>query len=329
MSRQSDPVKVGVVGLGSFGQLHARTLAGIGEAQLVAVVARRQASLDEVARDLPGVPGWIDLEQALAESEAEAWVVATSTAAHVPITKKLLEAHKPVLLEKPVAENLEEAEALRPLIQDDSGNLMLGHIVLFNSEFRELCDELEQRSPIVYISAYRHRPLTLSKDYPGETPFHLTMVHDLYCALALTGRDEPVHFSAQTHHNDEGDCDLAVAQLQWEDSRIATFSAAFLTPAGMPPDGFDRLEVYGRGWAARLESNPRPIQIWDDKARWPMALEIRADSACPSGMLAEELRCFCRVVRGLEPVPVGATYHDAMQVQGWLSQLEAASRVSV
>lgn len=328
MASQSDPLKVGVIGLGSFGRLHAGTLAGIGEAQLVAVVARRQASLDAVAGDLPGVPGWIDLDRALAESEAEAWVVASSTASHVPITKKLLEAGKPVLLEKPVADNLEEAEALRPLVQDDSGNLMLGHILLFNSEFRQLRDELDQRGPIVYISAYRHRPLTVPRDYPGETPFHLTMVHDLYAVLALTGRDEPAHFSAQTHHNDDGDCDLAVAQLQWEDGRIATFSAAFLTPSGMAPDGFDRLEVYGRGWAARLDSNPRPIQVWDDKARWPMALEIRADTAGPSGMLAEELRCFCRVVAGLESVPVGATYHDAMQVQRWINRLEAASEVS-
>ena len=39
-------------------------------------------------------------------------------------------------------------------------------------------------------------------------------------------------------------------------------------------------------------------------------------------MLVEELRCFCRVVRGLEPVPLGATYEDAVQVQRWLDRLE-------
>jgi hypothetical protein len=39
-------------------------------------------------------------------------------------------------------------------------------------------------------------------------------------------------------------------------------------------------------------------------------------------MLAEELRCFCRVVRGQQAVPMGATYHDAMQVRGWIDRLE-------
>ena len=40
--------------------------------------------------------------------------------------------------------------------------------------------------------------------------------------------------------------------------------------------------------------------------------------------MAEELRCFCRVVRGLEDVPVGATYADAIQVQRWMDKLSPA-----
>ena len=70
------PVKVGVVGLGRFGRLHALTLTRLAEADLVALVARRQASLDSLGPELPGVPGWTSLQQALAESTAEAWVVA-------------------------------------------------------------------------------------------------------------------------------------------------------------------------------------------------------------------------------------------------------------
>src|SRR5262245_43592646 len=101
-----EPVRIGVVGLGGFGRQHALTLAGITEANLVALVARRQASLDAVADQLPGVRGWLDLKRALAESEAEAWVVAASTSSHVEVTRVLLAAGKTVLLEKPVAGTL-------------------------------------------------------------------------------------------------------------------------------------------------------------------------------------------------------------------------------
>jgi hypothetical protein len=50
-------------------------------------------------------------------------------------------------------------------------------------------------------------------------------------------------------------------------------------------------------------------------------LEIRADPSGPTGMMAAELRAFCRVVRGLQHVPMGATYDDAMQVQRWMTRL--------
>src|SRR6478672_6825021 len=85
-------VKIGVVGLGRFGRLHALTLARLAEAELVGLVARRQASLDSLAAELPGIRGWTTLEQAIEESDAEAWIVACSTAAHVPVTSLLLKA---------------------------------------------------------------------------------------------------------------------------------------------------------------------------------------------------------------------------------------------
>ena len=316
------PVRIGVIGLGNFGRLHASTLAGLAEADLVALVARREASLDALTEQFPDVTGWTDLDRAIAESDAEAWVVASSTASHVPVTKKLLEAGKPVLLEKPIAESLTEAESLAPLVEPDSNNLMLGHVVLFNSEFRQLMDEVAERESIRYIDCVRHRPTTALDSYPGETPFHLTMVHDLYLTLALTQRAEPTGFSAQVHRTESGACDLALAQLQWPNGMVASFTASFLTPAGMPGDGFDRMEVFGGSWSARVRANPRPLEVWDDRARWPLELEIRSDQVAPSGMLAEQLRCFCRVVRGQQAVPIGATYHDAIQMQGWLDRLE-------
>jgi predicted dehydrogenase len=319
----SAPVKIGVVGLGRFGRLHALTLARVAEAELVGLVARRQSSLDRLSAELPGVRGWTSLDQALEESDAEAWVVACSTAAHVFVAGTLLRAGKTVLLEKPVADNLAEAKNLAPLVRSDSSNLMLGHIVLFNSEFQQLREEAAQRGPIAFIDCVRHRPAHIVQQFPGENPLFAAMVHDLYATQALLGRTEPAHFSAQFHRTKRGEIDLALAQLQWDHGPLASFAASYLTPAGMPPRGFDRMEVFGDGWSARIAPNPRPIEVWDSQASWPLPLEIRANGANASGMLAEELRCFCRVVRGQQNVPAGATYADALQVQGWMERLAA------
>ena len=52
-----EPVRIGVVGMGSFGTLHALTVAGLAESELVAVVARRQASRDAFNAQRGGGPG--------------------------------------------------------------------------------------------------------------------------------------------------------------------------------------------------------------------------------------------------------------------------------
>lgn len=325
-SNPFEPVRIGVVGLGRFGRLHSLTVAGLAEAELVAVVARRQASLDALAGELPGVPGWLDLERAVEESQAEAWIVACTTASHIPVTNTLLAAGKTVLLEKPIADNLADAESLAPLVRPDSSNLMIGHIVLFNSEYLQLRDEAAGRGKIHYVNCVRHRPASILGAFPGENPLHAVMVHDLYATSVLLGRADPSSYSAQYHRTAGGAVDLALAQLQWPDGAVASFAASYMTPAGMPPRGFDRMEVFGDGWAARINPNPRPIEVWHEQAHWPLALEIRAGDFGPTGMMAEELRTFCRLVRGLEHVPEGATYPDGLQMQRWMDRLEQSAK---
>lgn len=324
----STPVKVGVIGLGRFGRLHALTLAGLNDAELVGLVARRRDSLEALQRELPGVPGWTDLDQAIVESGAEAWVIACSTDQHVAVAKTLLRAGKAVLLEKPISASLADAESLAPFVVAESANLMLGHIVLFNSEFRQLRDEISRRGRPAYIDCVRHRPATIVRDFPGENPLQAAMIHDLYAVQVLMGGEEPWRFTAQFHRTANGDVDVALAQLEWSSGTLASFAASYLTPGGMPPRGFDRMEVFGEGWAARITPNPRPLEVWDDRAQWPLALEIRTDASGPTGMMAEELRTFCRVVRGRERVPAGATYEDALQTQRWMNRLERAAEDS-
>ncbi len=310
-----------MIGLGRFGRLHALTLTGLAEAELVGLVARRPESLARISDELPNVRGWTNLEQAIDESEAEAWVVACTTAEHIRVTRQLLAAGKSVLLEKPIADDLDEAHSLAPLVRADSSNLMLGHIVLFNSEFQQLREEVSIRGALAYIDCVRHRPASIVTDFPGENPLHAAMVHDLYAVQVLMNRAEPCRFQACFHRTRNGAIDVANAQLQWPDGPLASFTASYLTPAGMPSRGFDRMEVFGDGWSARIAPNPRPIEVWADSATWPLPLEIRAGASGPTGMMAEELRTFCRVVRGLAPVPMGTTYADAIQVQQWMDRL--------
>ncbi|MBC8160831.1 MAG: Gfo/Idh/MocA family oxidoreductase [Roseiflexaceae bacterium] len=318
------PVRIGVVGVGRFGRLHARTLAGIAEAELVALVVRDPSQRAAIGHELPGVPIWGDLSAALAQSAAEAWVVATQTASHVDLAEQILRAGAAVLVEKPLGLTVAEAQRLAPLVAPDSRNFMVGHILLFAPEFRRLAREAQQRGGLAYVSAERHRPIGVYELFHGESPLRLVMVHDLYLALVLAGGAEPTRMQASLHPRPGGGCDLALARLEWADGLWVALSASYFTPPGMGSDGFDRLEAYGRGWVARMEINPQPLTIWAERAEWPLALAIDDDPAAPSGWLAEELRCFCRVVRGAEP-PLGARYEDGLRIMEWLDRLEQSA----
>lgn len=317
------PIRLGIVGLGNFGHEHARTALALSEFEVVALVDRDEACLDAFSQN---TQTWTDLERALAETETDAWIVASSTASHVPLTRRLLEAGKHVLVEKPLAPDLESAASLQELVERDGEKLMLGHVVLFNSEFRALQGQAKSRDPITFLDFVRHRPASTVDAFPGESPFHLTMVHDLYLALALKPDEDPVEISARSQSDDRGNCHLALADLRWADGTRARFAASFLTPPGMGTDGFDRLEVFGKGWSARIFPNPRPFELYEESASWPAALEIFSGDTSCSGMLAEQLRHFARVASGDSDIPAGARFTDALRIQRWLEEMIAQAR---
>lgn len=316
------PLRIGVCGAGQFGRLHAKTLAGLAEAELVAIVDHHPATLEHLPGELSKIPQWTQLSEAVVSSGAEAWVIASGTASHVPAATQILEAGLPVLLEKPIATNITSAESLGAFVGPGSCNLMMGHLLLFSSEFQGLNDELQARGPAVLINSVRHRPICTLKDYPGETPLRLLMVHDLYMTLVLTKGAAPSRFHCTRHQQGSSGTDLVVVNLQWPDGGTASLIASFLTPVGMPDEGYDRLEVFGNGWAARIHPNPRPFELWHDRAYSPMSHDIRLGAYGPEGMMAAQARHFCKVARGEARVPFGARYEDAMQIEQWLMELE-------
>jgi predicted dehydrogenase len=96
------PVRLVVIGVGNFGSLHAITLAGLAEAELVGVVDADPRALHALRQRLPDITAYNTLDRAMAEGKADAFVIATRTDSHVFIAKQLLDAGYAVLIEKPL-----------------------------------------------------------------------------------------------------------------------------------------------------------------------------------------------------------------------------------
>jgi predicted dehydrogenase len=254
--------------------------------------------------------------------KVDGWIVTSSTNTHIEITKLLLEKSCTVLLEKPIASTLVEAEKLRALVKPDSSNLMMGHILLWNKEFQTMKSEANKLGKITAINASRQRSANHRVRYPGESPFAFIMVHDLYTVHSLVEAQEPKRFSAQQRKHDQGGVDLAQAQLGWSDNTYASLVANYLIPDGIPGNGnIDDLTVAGESWHARLLYESGVIQI----ASKGQVHQVKVDPPMRIGAtnffddaLRSELEHFLLLIAGAASVPVGARYQDACQIQGWI-----------
>ncbi|MEO8504306.1 MAG: Gfo/Idh/MocA family oxidoreductase [Acidobacteriota bacterium] len=126
-------LRVGVIGTGALGRHHARILSQMPGADMVGIHDRNVATADAIARE-HGVRSWPTLE-ALAEN-VDAAVVAVPTVAHAEIGCWLLERGIHVLVEKPIASSLAEADRLLAAARDRV--LAVGHVEFFNPAVQAL-----------------------------------------------------------------------------------------------------------------------------------------------------------------------------------------------
>jgi predicted dehydrogenase len=135
-------VKVAQVGLGYWGPKLLRNLVErLGESHVVAVDSNAQR-LRDLARVYPSVASYTSLDDALADAEVGAVVIATPLETHYHLTKAALEAGRHVLVEKPMATSSQEADELADLAECRGLTLMAGHTFLFSPRVEFIHDYL-------------------------------------------------------------------------------------------------------------------------------------------------------------------------------------------
>src|SRR5579864_938285 len=175
-------IRVAVVGTGEFGRNHARVYRELGEVELVGVYDQNPQRAAAVATEFR-TPVLQSLEEL--QGRADAVSVAVPTVAHAEVGCRLLEMGLDVLVEKPMAVDLTEADALLVAAKKNRRILQVGHVERFNPAVRAV-------EPIV------NRPLFFEVHRLGVfTPRSLDvdviydlMIHDLDILLALI--KEPV-----------------------------------------------------------------------------------------------------------------------------------------
>jgi predicted dehydrogenase len=222
---QSDnPISVAVVGVGVFGRNHARVYQELeqqGEpVRLVGVVDPNLDRADAVAREF-GCRAFGSVAQMLTtHSEVRAASVAAPTVHHLEVARALMEAGADVLIEKPLAASLAEADELVQLAVKHKRVAQAGHLERFNPAVRATIPLLTQP---MFFEVHRlsvFTPRSLDVDVVLDL-----MIHDLDIVLSFA--NSPVkEVRAVGLPILSGKVDIANVRLEFESGCVANFTAS-------------------------------------------------------------------------------------------------------
>lgn len=217
-------VRTGVIGGGVMGRNHLRVLAALPQAELVGVVEPHAGSRSAVAAVVQ--TAHFDTVDDLLQAGVDAAVVAVPTIAHHAIAKRLMQAGVHVLVEKPIAKTIEEADDLIATAKATSRVLQVGHIERFNPAAMVLKNAIANE-PIISISITRVGPFPPRIDDVGIV-IDLG-VHDIDLVSWLAGSPiaERQVALAQTRGGHE---DTAFLQFRTANGTLAHINANWLTP---------------------------------------------------------------------------------------------------
>ncbi len=171
--------RIGVVGTGYLGRLHARVLTEMPEAQVAGFVD----SNDTVAFDVASSLGLHRFESVAELAAAvDCAVVATPTTTHFDVACDLMEAGCDVLVEKPIAAEVEQGRRLVDIAKKKNRVLQVGHVERYNPAITAVAPLLRD---IRYLEAER-LGVFVGRSLDIDVLLDL-MIHDLNLVLSLLG----------------------------------------------------------------------------------------------------------------------------------------------
>jgi len=273
-------LKVGVIGVGYVGALHAQVYARLPAAQLVGVYDTNPVRAKEVAEQL-GCEPVARLEELFGRIDVAS--VAVPTSAHHAVGKTLLEAGVHVLIEKPIAISLAEADDLLATARRAKRILQVGHIERFNAAIQAAQRYLKHPRFIEAhrLSAYPFRGTDVSVVLD-------VMIHDLDLVLSLVG-SKPIQIDAAGVPVLSPTEDIANARLVFASGCVAN-----LTASRVSDESIRRIRLFQEDCYLSIDYKQQTVQL----AR-KLATSIKRSSVDVRRRppLDDQLRAFLRSVQ--------------------------------
>lgn len=301
----NDKLRVGVIGVGYLGKIHARIYARMPEADLVGVADCDPQAAAAAAAEC-SCAAYEAGEALLGQVDAVSIVVPTS--AHLAVAQPFLERGIHVLLEKPIASTPAQGEQIIRMAEDSGAVLQIGHLERYNAGVMALAERIKNPR---FIEAHRIGEFVArATDVDVITDL---MIHDIDIIMSLVGA--PIHsISAMGLPVLTPHVDIANARLEFANGCVANVTASRVSTKRLrrirvfEENNYEALNFIDQQIETVRALPPDADQEWPEIVREKVAIE-------PCQPLDAELADFIRTIRGgRTPLVDGRTGLEALRV---------------
>ncbi|MBN2134442.1 MAG: Gfo/Idh/MocA family oxidoreductase [Acidobacteria bacterium] len=295
-------VRIAIIGVGSFGQHHARIINGIEDAELSAVVDSDAARGNEISGK-HGVSFYSSIEAI--NDEIDGVVIVTPTGLHAETAQYFLDKNINVFVEKPITDKSNDALKLIQTAESKGLVLHVGHVERFNPAFLSVRESIKEP---IYLETNRVSPFP-ARIKDADVVFDM-MIHDLDIVLSLVD-SEVLDIKAIGMKVLTEVADIAQVRLEFENGTVANLTASRVTESKCR-----KLRVYEKNQYTSVDflnrsSYQAKTIITDGKKQ----IQINNPDITELDQLQFELSNFIAAIRGEDNIGVnGIEAYRALKV---------------
>ncbi len=260
--------KVGIIGAGRIGKLHAESIAhSVPGVQIKAIVDVKVDHLKEWAAKL-GIPLTTDRKQVMEDPEIDAIMICSSTDTHTAFIREAAKAKKAIFCEKPIGSDLKDIKETLDIVKKSGVKLMIGFNRRFDHNFRrarKAVTDGEVGNPhVIKITSRDPAPPPISYVKVSGGIFFDMAIHDFDMARYLAGEDVEEVFAkgavlVDPEIGKAGDIDTAVVLLKYKSGAMG-----IIDNSRQAVYGYDqRVEIFGSKGCVTVDNDfPNTAKIF-------------------------------------------------------------------
>ena len=269
--KKSGPVGVAVIGCGYWGPNLIRNFSTCEATRVLAVCDRDRRRLQGVSASCPQAQFTENFDDILKNPKIDAVAIATPVSTHAALSLAAMEAGKDVLVEKPLADNIRDAERLVSRARELGRILMVDHTYVYSPAIRKIKELVDSGNlgEIYYIDSVR---INLGQFQSDINVLWDLAPHDLSIVDYLLGRLPRSLAAMGISHTTSDLEDVAYLNLDFGRSLMATFHVNWLSPVKL------RHTIIGASSRSLIFNDlnhAEPIKIYDSGIQIDASSEVR------------------------------------------------------